>query len=803
MKITTYLEDIFAAEKDNLWLWAPLLFAFGAVFSITFTENFLAKILIFTSLFFAATLLAFLNRYSTRALLFMASAIFIAGSFYAILYQKTILNHSEITGKLYVDGIGKVESIRRFYNPITKKEGLSVLISSPDLYRAEFKSKNTEVKKVKKRKKTKKLKIEKSEKPVKRKSKKQKAEELGLTIEEFEEKISLEKAKKAEEKLKKAAEKLRKKQEKREEKIIKNFINVFGYQDIDRRFLDYSKNYQQVKWVEVNNHKRFPNPPQKILINLVKNFDNIAVNDVIAVRMMLQPLSAKEFPDDFDVKIDAKAKKIGAYGFVIGSPQIVKKSETSRIEDYLRYLREKIRNRIDAFIVGDSGAIALALLIGDQNQISKPLMVNIRNSGLAHLLSISGFHLSLIAAIFFTITRFLLSRSQYLALNFDLKKFAAIAAMLGSYFYLKIADSPLPAQRAFLMVLFVLIALCVGQKVNNKRIIMSAIFFMTLYNPYGLFNIGFQLSFASILMLEASNEIFKNHDQDRNFLVKVFWYFLLIILLSITIQIATMPFLMYSFRNVSMLGFLANILAIPLASFFVMPLGFLSLFLMPFGLEKYALLLMREGILLIEKIANFVGNLDHSYFVSPQLSSVGLIIAIIGLCLICLSSNKLKLIGILTFCLSFVTIYFAKKPDILFDGRQKFFAIYDQKNGLIFSKDIKPSKRRAIWMKELDELEFKSLQNFSKTWQQEQGIICDKVSCVIEKNKKILVLLARNELSKICQNDFDIIVNLNSKYELPSCIKQDKIMINNLDFYNKGGHFFYFQNNELEIKTAK
>jgi competence protein ComEC len=304
---------------------------------------------------------------------------------------------------------------------------------------------------------------------------------------------------------------------------------------------------------------------------------------------------------------------------------------------------------------------------------------------------------------------------------------------------------------------------------------------------------------------------YKNRDHNSHFLRRSFEYFFEIILVSIAIQIATTPFLMRSFQNVAILGFVANVLAIPLTSFFVMPLGFLALFLMPLNLEKYALFLMEKGIFLIKKIAIFVTDLNFSHLTSPQLSSLGLVIATLGLLLICLSKSYLRFVGVFLFCLSFVTIFFDKKPDILFDGKQKFFAVRSE-DGLVFSKALRPSKNREIWMKKMGEAEFKSVeilrqvQDGKMTLRHSElvsgSFSCDELKCIIEKNQKILVLLKRNKISEICRNDFDVIVNLTSKYKLPSCIQKNKIKIDNLDFYQKGGQFFYFEGGEMKIETT-
>lgn len=736
MKPTTTLQP----EKDDLWLWIPALFGFGVAFYFSFEANFLEKFYIFAALFFISAVAAFLNRDSFRALIFIACATFLAGCFYANFYPNFFLNYGKITGKIYVDAVGKVESIKKFYNSANGVEGANLVIVEPELYRSKFVEKKKVVKKKKKKKSI-------TKKPKKKKAPK-KIHKIPI------------------------------------KKIEKNFLNLVGFQEIDREFLDYSANYQQVAWQEINGREAFPNSPQKISVNLIKNFQEIAVNDVIAMRLMLQPPKAKEFPDDFDFALDAKAKKIGAYGFVLGEAKILQKGEISSSNEWFLSLREKIRGKILAVLDGDEAAIVLAFLIGDQSQISKDLMEKIRNSGLAHLLSISGFHLALAGAIFFISTRFILSRSEYLTLHFDLKKIAAIAAIFATYFYLKIASSPLPAQRAFLMVIFVLIALFFSEKINSRRAVMAVILLLILSNPYSVFNVSFQLSFAAILTLGVFYE-----EANLQIRPKFLRYFLEIILVSILIQIATLPFLMHSFQNVVLLGFVANILAIPLTSFFIMPLGFLSLFLMSLNLEKYFLLLMEKGVLVIEKITIFVADLDHSHFVSPQLSGLGLTIAIFGLLLICLAKSRLRFVGIVVFALSFATLLFDKKPDILFDGEQKFFAIHDE-NGLTFSKKLRPSKQRESWMKRFGETEFKYLKT------------CDEKKCLIEKNKKILVLLARNKISEICKNDFDVIVNLTAKYQLPDCIAEDKIKIDNFDFYQKGGQFFYFDGDEILIRTT-
>ncbi len=769
-------------EKNNLILFLPAFIGFGAAFYFLFESNFLLYLSFSAALFFAAILFYFLNRHSFRCLVFLACALFLLGSFYGYFYQKFFLNYTKISGKIYVDGVGKITAIQKFTNPVNGVSGANLLISEPKLYKSKF----VEKKKKPKKKKAKKKKVTKPKKSKKRKKTNNCHSEHSEGSQELVSEAlphEILRCVQDDNVAKPRVKKPKKKKPISEKTIQKNFVNLSGYQEIDREFLDYSKNYQQIEWLKIGDHEAFPDPPPKISLNLIKNSETLKVNDVIAFRAMLQPPKVREFPDDFDFNLDAKFKKIGAYGFVIGETKTMREAEISSFEDWFINLRETIRAKISNVISGDEAAIAAAFLIGDQSQISSEMMQKIRNSGLAHLLSISGFHLSLASAICFVITRFLLSRSEYLALHFDLKKFAAIAAIIGTYFYLKIAASPLPAQRAFVMVVLVLLALFVGEKINAKRSIMFAALCLILLNPLAVFNIGFQLTFAAILMLTVLRI---KSDHNDHFLLKILKYFSHIILISIAVQIATAPFLMRSFHNLSLLGFVANILAIPLTSFIVMPLGFLALFLMIFSAEKFCLLLFSQSILLIEKIAVMVNNLEFSNVIVPAMSGFGVILAICGILIFCLLQTRFRFIGILIFALSFVTIFFDKKPDILFESHQKFFAVKTS-DGLIFSKNLRASKQCQSWMDKMNEKKFKSLQSHPQ-----QNIFCEENRCVINQDKKFLVLLKRNKTSEICKNDFDVIVNLTAKYQLPSCISENKIKIENHDFYLRGGQFFKY-----------
>ncbi len=788
-KISPLFHKIIDAEFNRLVLWVPVFVGFGAFLFITYfdgTDFSFAKIIFPLLLFFFSLGLYYQKRESYQSLIFAALAALLFGFVYSFSYQKIFNNYTQITGRVFVDVRGRVAEVSKTYNAINSREGLKILVRDPVFY----KQKNAAA-------------------PFKKFS----------PPREISEKM-----------------------------VLKNFMNVLGYQDIDVDFLERKKNYQQVEWQKVEVEKEvgqdgsqyegqgfgggaqdggsgaqdveerseshfedeeiFPNPPHKILVIANGNAQNLEIGDEIFFRASLAPPKQKQFLGDFDYGFSFRAKGVGAQGYVSGEIEIVSqsKSHLSSFDEFIEKTRGKIQEIILRDLPRESGNIAAALLMGNQNLISKDVMNDIRNSGLAHLISISGLHLSLAAGIFFFTFRLLLAQSSYLTLNFNIKKIAAIAAIISSFFYLKISGSPVPAVRSFIAVLLVMAAILFDRKIHPLRSIAFAIFVVTLFNPYNIFSISFQLSFAAILALIVFDELWKKLDfvaSKGGRFKKFSLYFFEMILISTFTQLANTPFLIYYFSDVSVYGALSNMVAIPLTSFTTMPLGFASFFLMPLGLEKLVLVPMGITIDWVVDIAHFVANLNNSHFYLPQMPKYGLGLAIFGGLIFCFCSNYLKPLGALIFLVSFASLVFIKQPDFLIDGEARFFAIYSKKNGLVFSKDLRPSKKRDLWMQKMNEKEFKSFADFSDESLKGSGIDCSAESCAVDyRGKKLFFIFKRMEIEKICENNFDLVVNMTKKYALPQCVAKNNIKIDNDDLFLKGAHFLYFENGKIKIKTA-
>lgn len=791
MKPTLIITNIFASERLNFIFYAILLFVLGCAFYIYFEKNCDYFLQFFIVIFGALILLWSLNFKSSRAIFYLALIIFILGIFYSRFYVKYFAKNEIFAQKIYVKGVGKIVDLKEFYNPVNHNFGVNILLNNLTISKLNFQNKKANVKKVKK--------VKNKKKEIKKKSKK-----------------SLQK------KIKKSSQKNSKKPTKKQQafakKIYKNYANLLNYQEVDRYFLDFKKNNFTQNWIAQNNEFILKNSPQKISLNLAKKSTNFNINDIINFNAVLEPVDFPDFKESFDLKSNARVKNIQGFGFFIGKPQIIHKNNINSIDSWFLNLREKIRQKILNNLSGDVASVAMALLIGEQNQISKNLLTAIRNSGLSHLLSISGFHLSLASAIFFVSIRWLLSRINYVALRFDIKKISAIFAIFASYFYLKIADAPLPAQRALIMVWMVMLSLLINRKFDGKRALFLALFLLVLFNPHNIFQISFLLSFLAILTMVCYVDYFRNKIfPDANlkledkfitgFLSKIKLYFYEIFIITAIIQIVTLPILMNSFQTFSFLGFFANLVAIPLVGFLIMPLGFLALFLMPFAIENIPLFLMKYSIDFFIKAVEFFADFKFAIISTPYLPRLGLILCLITSVIFFIANNKyLKIIILLIFILSFGTVFLNKKNQIIFEKSQKFYAVFYEKN-LYFSKKLKPTKQVKSWLKHFEVKNFEVIKKCQKNkiFNKQVCQKCYKNFCELHfENNKILVLTGRNKLSKICQKikikKFDAMVNMTKKYQLPQCFAKynnSKIVIDNFDFLTRGTNFLEIKNKKL------
>ncbi len=537
--------------------------------------------------------------------------------------------------------------------------------------------------------------------------------------------------------------------------------------------------------------------PKKIRISVKSNIDDLEIGDRILVRAILMPPPEPSMPKGFDFAEFAYFKQIGAIGYAISKVTILEKaSETSTVANFISKLRKSAGEKIAAVMDQPAAAIGTGLLVGDSSSIPKDDFEIIRTSGIAHIIAISGMHIVVVVGMIFLAVRFLLSRSQHIILHYNIKKISAFIAILGSFLYLLLAGSPVSAQRAFVMSALVLIAIILDRNASPMRSIAISAIIILLITPEAIMSASLQMSYAACIALIASFEISKRifitegrHSFSK--LKKVSLYFASVTFASLVAGLATAPFIIYHFNQFSTYSLLTNILSVPLSDFYIMPLGMIALLLMPFGLEKIALVPMEWGIDLMFNYAKYISSLPNASFYIPSFTDAGIALIACGGLVICFSNTKLRFAGILPILIGFTTLYEYKKPHILLDKEGKIFAIQNEQNQLIVSSKSKARFTRDVWLQSSGENEVITLKDIGDE-------NCTKDLCLYEKNGKMAVIVGAKEDPSLYCVGVDLFINTSEKEFV---CDQAKTNINLTDLNNKGAHMIWLEEN-ITIDTV-
>jgi competence protein ComEC len=227
-------------------------------------------------------------------------------------------------------------------------------------------------------------------------------------------------------------------------------------------------------------------------------------------------------------------------------------------------LREAVRERIlHALPERPYAGVLIALAIGDQRAIDPGQWQLFARTGVSHLMSISGLHVTMVAGLFAALVSFGWRRSERLALALPAQKAAAAAGFLAAFAYCLVSGFAVPAQRTLYMVGVVAGALWLGQATSASRVLAAALLVVLVLDPWAVLSPGFWLSFAAVAVIF---HVSAGHTAKPHWLLqwsRVQW--------AVTVGLA--PLMLVLFQQVSLVSPVANALAIPLVSFVVTPLA--------------------------------------------------------------------------------------------------------------------------------------------------------------------------------------------------------------------------------------
>jgi competence protein ComEC len=221
---------------------------------------------------------------------------------------------------------------------------------------------------------------------------------------------------------------------------------------------------------------------------------------VVSALVMLRPPPKPALPPGYDFARWAWFQEIGGVGFVYGTPRVLSAPAPGvleRLNARLDELRLSMASRIERAIPGSDGSIAAALITGERGEIDPDDNQAYRDSGLAHVLSISGVHLALAGLGVFWVLRALLALWPRVAFTQPIKKWAAIGAFLGSTFYLAISGGGSPADRSYLMLSMMLLGVMLDRPALSMRSVAMAALAILIFQPEDIVDPSFQMSFGA------------------------------------------------------------------------------------------------------------------------------------------------------------------------------------------------------------------------------------------------------------------------------------------------------------------
>ncbi|WP_431269731.1 ComEC/Rec2 family competence protein [Dankookia sp. P2] len=317
--------------------------------------------------------------------------------------------------------------------------------------------------------------------------------------------------------------------------------------------------------------------------------------DLIRVRALVRAPAAPAYPGAWDFQRAAWFSGLAGSGFALGRAELTPGEAGAPL---LAGLRAKIEARVTGAIPGAAGAVAAALLTGGQSAIPVADLSAMRDSGLAHLLGVSGLHIAIVMGLSFGLLRWLLALLPWVALRLSGKAIAALGALTVGGLYLLVTGCAVPMQRSFAMAALATLALLTGRRALSLRAWALAAAAVLLLQPAAVLGASFQMSFAAVLALIAGWDALRPHLPKPG---RGAWRQRLalaacgVLATSVLAGAATTPFGLHHFGRLQLYGVAANALAVPLTSALVMPAGMAAAALMPFGLEDLALVPMGWG----------------------------------------------------------------------------------------------------------------------------------------------------------------------------------------------------------------
>jgi competence protein ComEC len=411
--------------------------------------------------------------------------------------------------------------------------------------------------------------------------------------------------------------------------------------------------------------------PRRVRVNAAPEQlpGDLARGDRVALRARLMPPAPAALPGAYDFAQRAYFQGIGASGRAFGAIERIAASGAGP------GLRQRLAAHVAARLGGPEGAIAVTLATGDRTRISEEDAEAMRRSGLAHLLSISGLHVSALIGGVILIAHRLLALSPWLALRWPILLVAACAGAVAGVGYTLLTGAEVPTVRSCIAALLVIGGLALGREAISLRLVATGALVVMLFWPEAVVGPSFQMSFAAVTAIIALYEhpraraFFERRDEGR--MRRLLRAGAALFITGLVVEIVLAPIAFAHFHRAGLLGAVANMVAIPLTSFVIMPAEAAALLLDLAGLGAPAWWIVGRALALLLALAHGVAAQPYATMAAPVTGAGVFALTMLGLLWMMLWRTEMRWLGAPAAMAGLLVTLLAPAPDVLItaDGR--------------------------------------------------------------------------------------------------------------------------------------
>jgi competence protein ComEC len=430
--------------------------------------------------------------------------------------------------------------------------------------------------------------------------------------------------------------------------------------------------------------------PPKVRVNLdtVQYKPDLEVGSIILLRARLMPPAGPALPGGYDFARRAWFSGVGATGTALGDVTVFQRSATRAS---LADTRHQLTDHIIAKLPFGAGPMGAALLIGGQGAISADDAQAMRDSGMAHLLSVSGLHVTAIVGGAFLIISSILALFPWIALRFSVPLTAAMGSAIVAIGYTLLTGSEIPTIRSCVAALVILLALALGRDALSLRLVAAGSLFILLFWPEALAGPSFQLSFAAVASIIVLHDLSWMRSlrsaPEASFVMRSARGILSLLLTGFVIEMALAPIALFHFHKTGLYGALANVIAIPLTTFFIMPLEALGLLADLVSLGTPFWWAAGQGVFVLIGMAHEVQSMPGAVAMLPSMPIWAFAAMIAGLIWAGIFRTKWRALGIVPFVIGALAMVVSSRPDVLITGDGKHLALVNGQGRLAILRD--------------------------------------------------------------------------------------------------------------------